>query len=128
MVQRTAGSNDPNHELRECALARGMSLNEYGITSTETREIEEFSDEAAFYKALGLEYMPPELREAGGEITAAGNGSLPCLVTVDDIRGELHMHSDWSDGSASIEQMIQAAVERGYEHVAFTDHSATIGF
>jgi DNA polymerase (family 10) len=128
LVQHFTGGKDHNIELREYALARGLSLNEYGITSTETREIQEFSDETAFYKALGLTYIPPELREAGGEIEAAARGRLPSLVTVEDIRGELHMHSDWSDGSASIEQMIEAAVARGYEYVAFTDHSATMGF
>jgi DNA polymerase (family 10) len=128
LVQHFTGSRDHNIELREYALARGLSLNEYGITSTETREIQAFSDEVSFYRALGLDYIPPELREAGGEIEAAGNGSLPTLVTVEDIRGDLHMHSDWSDGAASIDEMIQAAVDRGYEYVALTDHSTTIGF
>jgi DNA polymerase (family 10) len=127
LVQHFTGSRDHNIELREYALARGLSLNEYGITATASREVRKFTDEVEFYAALGLAYIAPELREGTGEIRAAERGSLPDLVSVDDIRGDLHMHSTWSDGACSIEEMVIAAKARGYEYVALTDHSGGIG-
>lgn len=127
LVQHFTGSRDHNIELREYALARGMSLNEYGITDIRTGDVRHFADEVDFYHALGLAYISPELREATGEIAAAAHGSLPDLVTVDDIRGELHLHTSWSDGACSIEEMVVAARARGHEYLAITDHSGGIG-
>jgi DNA polymerase (family X) len=127
LVQHFTGSRDHNIELREFALARGLSLNEYGITTVKSKDVQRFTDEVAFYAALGLQYIPPELREAGGEIAAAADNGLPTLITVEDIRGDLHMHSTWSDGACSIEEMVVAAKARGYEYVALTDHSGGIG-
>jgi DNA polymerase (family X) len=127
LVQHFTGSRDHNIELREYALARGLSLNEYGITESTSGDVRQFTDEAEFYRALGLDYISPELREGGGEIKAARDGTLPTLVTVEQIRGDLHMHSTWSDGVCSIAEMVEAAMALGYEYVALTDHSGGIG-
>jgi DNA polymerase (family 10) len=127
LLQHFTGSKQHNIELREYALARGLSLNEYGITDQRSGTTREFRTEEEFYGALGLPWMPPELREGTGEIQAAASGTLPRLVTTADIRGDLHVHSTWSDGTASIEAMARAAMERGYEYIAMTDHSAGIG-
>lgn len=127
LLQHFTGNKQHNIELREYALARGLSLNEYGITHLQTGDTTRYDSESEFYGALGLEWIPPELREAHGEIDAARTGSLPRLVEVQDIRGDLHMHSEWSDGTVPIEQMVLAARERGYEYVAITDHSGGIG-
>lgn len=127
LLQHFTGSKQHNIELREYALARGLSLNEYGITDQATGNVRHFADEVSFYHALGLEWMPPELREGTGEIEAARTHRLPRLITVEDIRGDLHVHSTWSDGTASIEEMAVAARDLGYEYIALTDHSAGIG-
>lgn len=127
LIQHFTGSRAHNIELREYALSRGLSLNEYGIVSKHTDDVRHFEDEASFYRALGLPLIPPEIREGSGEIDAARRDALPNLVSVEDIRGDLHMHSDWSDGSVPIETMVEAAMARGYEYVAITDHSGGIG-
>lgn len=127
LLQHFTGSKQHNIELREYALARGLSLNEYGITDQSAGTVRHFADEESFYAALGLAWIPPELREAGGEIEAARDGSLPDLVRTEDIKGDLHVHSTWSDGTASIEEMALAARQLGYEYIAMTDHSAGIG-
>jgi len=79
--------------------------------------------EADLYRTLGLQFIPPELREGRGEIDAAAAGKLPCLVELSQIRGDLHLHSNWSDGHATIEEMRAAAGLRGYQYIAITDHS-----
>lgn len=84
------------------------------------------ADEAAFYAALGLEWIPPELRENRGEIAAAREGRLPRLITVEDLRGDLHLHSRWSDGRATILELAQAACDRGYEYLSIADHSGSL--
>lgn len=127
LLQHFTGNRNHNIELREFALQRGLSLNEYGIASTETGVRQTYPDEETFYGALGLEYIEPELREGGGEIAAARNHTLPSLVSVGDVRGDLHVHTEWSDGSLPIETMAAAARDRGYEYVAITDHSGGIG-
>lgn len=127
LLQHFTGSKQHNIELREYALARGLSLNEYGITEQSTGDVRRFADEREFYSALGLQWIPPELRQGEGEIEAARTGSLPNLVTVPDIKGDLHVHSTWSDGTAPIEEMAEAARARGYRYIAITDHSAGIG-
>ena len=124
LLQHFTGSKDHNLALREDAVRRGFSVSEYGVTVAETGEVHTFAEEEAMYAFLGYAFIPPELRENGGELEAARDGRLPALVQLGDLRGDLHSHSTWSaDGKASIEEMALAAVERGYEYLAVTDHS-----
>lgn len=120
------GSKDHNVELRQRALKRGFSLNEYGLhrLADEARAAGESEEE--IYAALGLAYIAPELREHQGEIEAAENGRLPALVEAADLRGDLHMHTRESDGRATFEEMAAAAQELGYEYIAVTDHSKAL--
>ncbi|MGD0274327.1 MAG: DNA polymerase/3'-5' exonuclease PolX [Gaiellaceae bacterium] len=122
VLQHFTGSKQHNIELREDAVKRGLSVSEYGVTSVETGEIVTAGSEEELYELLGYAYIPPELREGSGELEAARAGSLPRLIELGDLRGDLHVHSNWSDGRASIEEMALAAIERGYEYVAITDH------
>ncbi len=115
------GSKAHNIALRKLANDRGCKLNEYGLFEG-ARSLAGKS-ETEIYEKLGLSFIPPELREDRGEIALARNGALPNLVTLADIRGDLHVHTAWSDGTASIEQMAQAAASRDYEYIAITDHS-----
>ena len=124
LLQHFTGSKDHNVGLREEAQRRGLSISEYGVTVVETGEVRRFADEGDLYRFLGYEPIPPELRESSGELQAARNGSLPTLVEVGDLVGELHCHSDWSsDGKASIEEMARTAKANGYRFLALTDHS-----
>jgi DNA polymerase (family 10) len=124
LLQHFTGSKDHNLALREDAVRRGYSVSEYGVTVVDTGEVHTFAEEEAMYAFLGYAFIPPELRENGGELEAARNGRLPSLVQLADLRGDLHSHSTWSaDGKGSIEEMALAAVERGYEYLAVTDHS-----
>ena len=124
LLQHFTGSKDHNVGLREEAQRRGLSISEYGVTVVETGEVHRFADEDDLYRFLGYEPIPPELRESSGELQAARNGSLPALVEVGDLVGELHCHSDWSsDGKASIEEMARTAKSNGYRFLALTDHS-----
>jgi DNA polymerase (family 10) len=124
LLQHFTGSKDHNMALREDAVRRGYSVSEYGVTVVETGEVHTFAEEEAMYAFLGYAFIPPELRENGGELEAARGGRLPSLVQLSDLRGDLHSHSTWSaDGKGSIEEMALAAVERGYEYLAVTDHS-----
>ncbi len=124
LLQHFTGSKDHNVALREDAQRRGLSISEYGVTVVETGEVKTFRDEAALYAFLGYAYIPPELREDGGELEAARAGKLPHLVELADLRGEMHCHSTWSaDGKATIEEMATAAAARGYEFLCLTDHS-----
>ncbi len=118
------GSKRHNVALRQRAVDRGWKLNEYGLYDGD--EPLEAASEAAIYRRLGLDWIPPELREDHGEIAAAESGSLPELVTVDAIRGNLHGHTDWSDGKDTLEAMIDAARERGHEYIAITDHGPRV--
>ncbi len=127
LLQHFTGSKEHNVALREYALRRGQSLSEYGIAGVETGERQLFAAETEFYAALDLPWIPPELREGTGEIEAGLAGALPALLETGDIRGDLHMHTDWSDGTASLEAMVEAAIGRGYEYVAVTDHSPSRG-
>jgi DNA polymerase (family X) len=124
LLQHFTGSKNHNVALREDAQRRGMSVSEYGVTVVETGETHRFASEEDLYSFLGYSFIPPELRENGGELAAARDGGLPTLVEVGDIVGELHCHSSWSaDGKNSIEEMALAARERGYRFLALTDHS-----
>ena len=127
MIQYFTGSQQHNIRLRDHANQRGLSLNEYGITSLETGVLEKYADEEALYERLGLRFIPPELREDLWEIDLAERQSLPELVQLSDIKGDLHVHSNWSDGRDSLDEMLEAAVNQGYQYVALTDHSAGRG-
>ena len=127
MLQYFTGSQQHNIRLRDFANRMGLSLNEYGITNVESGEVEVFPDEESFYARLGLPWIPPELRAGMWELDAAQQGSLPRLVEAKDLRGDLHMHSEWSDGSDSIETMVATVAALGYEYMALTDHSQGLG-
>jgi DNA polymerase (family X) len=128
LVQHFTGSAEHNVKLRERAVGRGLSVSEHGIKDTDSGEVTLCATEEEVYERLGLSYIEPELREGGGEIKAAGDGTLPKLVTLEDIRGDLHCHTTLSDGHNSLEEMAEAARELGYSYLAVTDHSATHGF
>ncbi len=119
------GSKDHSIALRNLAIERGWKLNEYGLFKSSGARIAG-SSEAGVYRELGLRSVPPELRENRGEIEAAREGTLPDLVRQQDIKGDLQMHSTWSDGRAELAEMARGAKERGYDYVAFTDHSASV--
>jgi len=120
------GSKAHNIRMRERAIKMGLKLNEYGLFDANDKSIAGATEEEIFEK-LGLPYIPPVLREDLGEIEAALNGSLPRVVEVSDIQGDLHMHTSWSDGKYSVEEMVEASRNRGYKYVAVTDHSKSLG-
>jgi len=120
------GSKEHNVRLRGMAKDLGLKINEYGIFPDGQEESLPVNSEEDVYKILGLPYIPPEIREDLGEIEAAMQGVLPGLVTLKDIRGDLHLHSKCSDGVGSIEEIIEAARSRGYEYIAITDHSQSL--
>lgn len=126
-LQYFTGSKDHNVKLRRIALKQGLSLSEYTLEEVESGQKIYCETEEEVYQRLGLPYIPPELREDTGEIEAALNGTLPHLITLEDIRGDLHVHSDWSDGSDSLETLASAAGKRGYGYLAITDHSRSLG-
>ena len=124
LLQHFTGSKEHNVALREAAVRRGFSVSEYGVTVVETGETHAFRTEEEVYAFLGYAFIPPELRENTGELEAARTDTLPALVELADLEGELHCHSTWSaDGKASIEQMAVTARDRGYSYLALTDHS-----
>jgi DNA polymerase (family 10) len=127
LLQYFTGSQQHNIRLRDYANRMGLSLNEYGITNLDSSVVESFADETSFYARLGLPYIPPELRLGMDELEAARSGRLPALVEESHLRGDLHLHSDWSDGRDPIDTMIEAAASQGYEYMALTDHSAGLG-
>ena len=127
LLQYFSGSQQHNIRLRDYANRMGLSLNEYGITDLGSGVMESFADEASFYARLGLPYIAPELRLGMDELEAAREGRLPDLVEESHLRGDLHLHSNWSDGRDPIETMIEAAASQGYEYMALTDHSAGLG-
>jgi DNA polymerase (family 10) len=123
LLQHFTGSKEHNVALREDAVRRGFSVSEYSVTNVETGEEFTAADEDELYAHLGYAYIPPELRENGGELAAARNGTLPTLVERGDLRGDLHSHSTWSDGKATLEQMALAARALGHDYLAMCDHS-----
>ena len=124
LLQHFTGSKDHNVALREDAQRRGFSVSEYGVTVVDTGEVHRFGSEEELYRFLGYAFIPPELRENGGELKAARDGGIPVLVEPGDLVGELHCHSNWSsDGKHSIEEMALEAKRRGYRFLALTDHS-----
>ena len=124
VLQHFTGSKDHNIALREDAVRRGLSISEYGVTVAETGEVVTHASEEELYAYLGYQLVPPELREADGEVAAARQGELPALVELSDLRGELHCHSTWSaDAKNSLEEMARTAKSRGYAFLCITDHS-----
>jgi DNA polymerase (family 10) len=124
LLQHFTGSKAHNVALREDAVRRGLSVSEYGVKNVETGEVFTARSEEELYEYLGYQWIPPELREGRGELKAAANRELPTLIEVDDLRGDLHMHSTWSnDGKNTLEEMATAAKTRGYDYVAITDHA-----
>ncbi len=123
LLQHFTGSKAHNVALREAAVRQGLSVSEYGITEVETGTVHAFATEEEVYEFLGYSWIPPELRENGGELEAARAGALPKLVQVGDLRGDLHTHTTWSDGKDSLEAMVAEAIHRGYEYYAICDHS-----
>ena len=127
LLQYFTGSKLHNISLRERGRKQGLKLSEYGIAVMVTGSLEKFSTEEEFYHRLGLQYIPPELREAQGEIEKAEQEAIPKLVELADIKGDLHIHTGWSDGHDSIEELALAARDMGYQYIAITDHSAGRG-
>jgi len=139
------GSKEHNVKLRQRGVRRGLKISEYGVfqagdsgaagdAGDDSRSVDPRAgdrlagaEEAEVYAAVELPWIPPELREDRGEIEAAERGELPELIAVDDLRGDLQMHSTWSDGKAKIETMLEACAARGYEYFALTDHSKALG-
>jgi len=128
LLQHFTGSGRHNEALRTAAVRRGLHVSEYGILDDATGETVRCADEQAVYERLGMAYVEPELREDRGELEAAREGTLPELIEVGDIRGDLHCHTTASDGHQTVLEMARAAQARGYEYLAITDHSASHGF
>ncbi|QCC48291.1 DNA polymerase/3'-5' exonuclease PolX [Halobellus limi] len=136
-LQYFTGSKDHNVELRNLAIDRGLKMNEYGVfdvsgvddpdAGQRVGERVAGETEESMYAALDLPLVPPEIREGTGEVDAAREGALPDLVEADEIRGDLHTHTDWSDGRATLSEMVAAAAERGYDYYAVTDHATGPG-
>lgn len=124
-LQYFTGSKQHNVEVRDIALNQGLKLNEYGLWRE--NECVAGESEEGIYRELGLSYVPPELRENRGEIEAAKESELPSLVSLRDIRGDLHTHTDRTDGDVSLEEMVRGAEEQGYEYIAVTDHTKELG-
>jgi DNA polymerase (family 10) len=125
-LQYATGSKDHNVRLRELALKQGFSLSEHALTRQDGSEIL-CATEAEVYAALGLPFIPPELREDRGEVQAAKAGALPKLIMLEDVRADLHVHSTWSDGKLSIEDVAKEARQRGMRVLAICDHSVSLG-
>ncbi|MGO9242228.1 MAG: DNA polymerase/3'-5' exonuclease PolX [Bryobacteraceae bacterium] len=125
-LQYFTGSKDHNVHLRQRAQRLGLTLNEYGLSQLDSGAVVASRTEEEVYTALGLEWIPPELRENSGEIEAAERGALPALIEPADIRGDLHMHTRESDGRGTLEEMAAAARALGYDYIAITDHSKAL--
>lgn len=127
-LQYFTGSKAHNIKLRELALKRNLKINEYGVFEVESGNRIAGEKEEEVYQALNLPFIPPELREDRGEIEAAQENKLPQLIEYSQIKGDLHLHTKWSDGAHTIKQMAEAAQKRGYKYIAITDHSQSLKF
>jgi DNA polymerase (family 10) len=125
-LQYFTGSKDHNVTLRSLAIKKGFKLNEYGLFDKDTERFIVGKTEADIYKKIGFPYIEPELRENRGEFEAARNNQLPQLVGYDDILGDLHVHSEWSDGTDSMDRIVQAAQKRRYRYIGIADHSQSL--
>ena len=126
LLHHFTGGQAHNISLRERAVKMGINISEYGLAEIGTGDYKPVATEEDLYARLGLAYIPPELREDTGEIEAADTGNLPDLVSVEDVRGDLHVHTNYSDGKGTIESMAEAAIELGYEYLVFCDHSQSL--
>jgi DNA polymerase (family 10) len=127
-MQYFTGSKNHNVTLRQRALKMGFTLNEYGLSRLDDNHRVAGTTEEEIYNTLNLDFIPPELRESCGEIEAAAEHRLPKLITVEELRGEVHMHTVETDGRCTIDEMAQAARQRGYQYIAITDHSKNLAF
>lgn len=125
-LQYFTGSKEHNVIVRGLALKKDMKLNEYGVFSKKTNKYLAGETEKEVYETIGIPFIPPELRENRGEIKAAQQDNLPNLITLNDIKGDLHVHSTWSDGINSIEEVVKAAEKLGYDYIGITDHSQSL--
>ena len=125
-LQYFTGSKEHNVKLRTIGVKTGFKLNEYGLFRREDDELVEAEDEEKIYNALGMDWMPPELRENTGEIEAAIEGTLPDLVSLDEVRGDLHVHTDYSHAIDPLEAMVKKAIDMNLEYIAITDHSQSL--
>jgi DNA polymerase (family 10) len=123
LLQHFTGSKDHNVALREDAVKRGLSVSEYGVATVESGDVLTAATVGVLYEHLGYDWIPPELRENRGELVAAREGRLPDLLELDDLQGDLHMHTDWSDGRDTLEDMANAARALGRRYVAICDHA-----
>ncbi len=128
LLQHLTGSKEHNMALRDLAVRRGLHVSEYGVLDDSSGESRRCATEEEVYSLLGMQFVVPELRENRGELEAALAGTLPDLIQTSDLRGDLHCHTTASDGIASVDEMAQGARDHGYEYVAITDHSASMGF
>ena len=126
LLHHFTGGQAHNIVLRERAVRMGINISEYGLAKAGTGEYEPIATEEEIYSRLGLAYIPPELREDTGELEAAEKGTLPDLVEVGDVRGDLHVHTNYSDGRGTIVSMAEAAIALGYEYLVFCDHSQSL--
>ncbi len=126
LLHHFTGGQAHNIALRERAVKMGLNISEYGLAEAGTQRYEPVASEAELYERLGLAYIPPELREDTGEIRAAEKGELPDLVEVGAVRGDLHVHTNYSDGRGTIESMAEAAIALNYEYLVFCDHSQSL--
>ena len=126
LLHHFTGGQSHNIALRERAVKMGINISEYGLAQATTGDYKPVATEEELYSRLGLAYIPPELREDAGEIGAAEDGRLPDLVSVEQIRGDLHVHTNYSDGKGTIESMAEAAIALGYEYLIFCDHSQSL--
>ncbi|UCE38621.1 MAG: DNA polymerase/3'-5' exonuclease PolX, partial [Thermoplasmata archaeon] len=125
-LQYFTGSKQHNVKLRKLAISKGLKINEYGVFKKETNNQIAGDDEKKVYKALGLAYVPPELREDRGEVEVAQEGDIPQLLEHKDIKGDLHVHSEYSDGVATIEELVKVSMNLGYSYLAVCDHSGSL--
>lgn len=125
-LQYFTGSKEHNVRLRELAVRKGLKINEYGVFRVKGNKRLAGREEEDVYRAVGVPWMPPELREDRGEIDAALAQRLPDLVDADDVKGDFHIHTTWSDGSDSLEVMAKAGAAKGYEYLAICDHSQSL--
>ncbi|MFN3492761.1 MAG: PHP domain-containing protein, partial [Anaerolineales bacterium] len=126
-LQYATGSKDHNVQLRQLALDKGLSLSEHSFLNVKTKKEIFCATEEEVYKSLGLQWIPPELREGRDEIALAKANQLPKLIEVKDIKSNLHMHSTYSDGALSMLDMTKAAIKRGLQVIVFSEHSVSLG-
>jgi len=122
-LQYFTGSKEHNIRIRDIAKEKGLKVNEYGVFKADTGERIGGEEEEEVYRLIGMEWIPPELRENWGEIELALEGKLPQLVALEEVKGDFHVHTNWSDGLNPIEEVVESAFRLGYSYVVIGDHS-----